>query len=172
MKELAVFFKAKTNPDDFANYLLREHEAIFGRSRLDRICEQVALHFRDEPSYIEAFDVFQAFGLYSIADGVRTQCGHNLRTVILTSLNKRFAVKSGPKWEMMRHHVTEYEEFGDRAPIGGFAAQRIFDRPAGVVQPTSKEAYDLSHVLNTSYLDAVKAIERLFTQFKFDVPTG
>jgi hypothetical protein len=163
-----VFFKSKIEPDDFANCLVRDHQAIFGRSNLDSICKQFDLKFRDEAFYIEAFYEFQAFGLYSIAQGVRAQCGQNLRTVILTSLNEKFATMSGPNWEMMRHRVTEYEKFGDRAPVGGLAAQRIFDQPPGVIQPASKEAFGLGLVMNASYLDAVKAIERLFKQYKFD----
>jgi hypothetical protein len=51
------------------------------------ICKQFDLHFRDEPSYIEAFYELQVFGLYSIASGVRTQCGQDLRRMILTILN-------------------------------------------------------------------------------------
>jgi hypothetical protein len=163
-----VFFKTKIKPNDFAICLVRDHQAIFGRRNLDDICKQFDLPFRDEPSYIEALFELQAFGLYSIASGVRTQCGQDLRKVILASLNDRFASMSGRNWEMMRHRVTEYEEFGDRAPAGGLAAQLIFDRPPGVVQPNSKEEFGLRLVMNASYLDAVKAVERLFKQYRFD----
>jgi hypothetical protein len=163
-----VFFKTKIKPDDFANCLVRDHQAIFGRKNLDDICKQFDLHFRDEPSYIEAFYELQVFGLYSIASGVRTQCGPDLRGVILTSLNERFATMSGPNWEMFLHRVTEYEEFGNRAPAGGLAARLIFERPPGVVEPNSKEAFGLRLVMNASYLDAVKAVENLFKQYRFD----
>jgi len=163
-----VFFKTTIEPDDFANCLVKDHQAIFGRRNLDDICKQLDLHFRDEPLYIEAFYELQAFGLYSIASGVRTQCGQDLRRVILTSLNDRFASMSGRNWEMMRHRVTEYEEFGDRAPAGGLAAQLIFDRPPGVVQPNSKEEFGLRLAMNASYVDAMKAVEKLFKQYKFE----
>lgn len=163
-----MFFKSKTKTDDFANCLVRDHQAIFGRSNLDHICEQLDFHFRDEPSYIEAFYEFQAFGLYSIGSGIRTQCGQGLRTLILASLNERFAAMSGPNWKMMRHRVDEYEEFGSRAPTGALAAQRIFDRPPGVLESTSKEAFGLSQIMNASYLDAIKAVEELFKQYRFD----
>ncbi len=163
-----MFFKSRIKPDDSANCLLRDHQAIFGRGNLDHVCKQLDLHFRDEPSYIEAFFEFQAFGLYSIASGVRTQCGQDLRTVILTSLNALFADISGPNWEMMRHRVAEYEEFGHHAPPGGLAAQRIFDRPPGIIQPNSMEAFGLTGVMNQSCLDAVKAVQRLFKQYRFD----
>jgi hypothetical protein len=69
---------------------------------------------------------------------------------------------------MFRHRVTEYEEFGNRAPAGGLAARLIFEQPPGVVQPNSKEAFGLRLVMNASYLDAVKAVERLFKQYRFD----
>jgi hypothetical protein len=164
----AVFFKSKIKLSDFANCLLRDHQAIFGRSNLEHICKQFDLHFRDEPSYIEAFYEFQAFGLYSIASGVKTQCGQDLRASILTSLNERFANISGPNWEMLHHRVTEFEEASNHAPAGGLAAQLIFDRPPGVVQPKSKEAFGLTLVMNASYLEAVKAVERLFKQYKVD----
>ena len=144
--------------------------AIFGRRRFDYICKQFDLHFRNEPSYIEAFYEFQAFGLYSIIDWVRTQCGHghSLRAEILTSLNERFADISGPNWEMMRLRVAEYEESGKAAPNGGLAARRIFARPPGVFQPSSMEAFELSHNMNSSYLDAGKVIGGLFKQYKFE----
>ncbi len=145
--------------------------AIFGRDRLDHICNQFDLRFRDEPSYIQAFYELQAFGLYSIIDGVKTQCGYDLRTVILATLNELFEEISGPNWEMMWHRVAEYEEFGKQAPTGGLAAQRIFDQPPGVIQPTSMEAYDLSHTMNRCYIDAVKAIEGLFKEYKVAIPT-
>jgi hypothetical protein len=163
-----VFFKTKIKPDDFAKYLLRDHQAIFGRSNLDSICKQFELHFRDEPTYIEAFYEFQAFGLYSIAFGVRTQCAHGMQTAILTSLNSRFANMSGKNWEMMRYRVAEYDEFGNRGPAGGLAAQNIFDRPPGAIRPKSMEAFGLSQVMNASCLDALEAVKRLFKQFKFD----
>jgi hypothetical protein len=163
-----VFFKTKIKPNDFADCLVRDHQAIFGRRNLDDICRQFDLHFRDEPSYIDALYELQAFGVYSIASGVRTQCGQDLRRVILTSLNERFAAMCGRNWEMMRHRVTEYEEFGDRAPAGGLAAKLIFDRPPGVVHPNSKEAFGLRLVMNASLLDAMKAVETLFKQYKFD----
>ena len=163
-----MFFKTKIKPDDFANCLLRDHQEIFGRGNLDNISKQFDLHFRDEPSYVEAFYEFQAFGLYAIAFGVRTQCGQDLRRVILTSLNERFAVMSGRNWEMMCRRVAEYEEFGDRAPTGGLAAQRIFDRPPGVVQPTSKEGFGLGLAMNACCIDALEAVKRLFKQYKFD----
>jgi hypothetical protein len=70
---------------------------------------------------------------------------------------------------MMRLRVTEYEESGSSAPNGGLAAQRIFDRLPGVIRPTSIDAFGLSHVMNVTYLDAVKAIGRLFKQYKFDI---
>ena len=70
---------------------------------------------------------------------------------------------------MMRLRVTEYEESGSSVPNGGLAAQRIFDRPPVVIRPTSMEAFGLSHVMNATYLDAVKVIERLFKQYKFDI---
>jgi hypothetical protein len=163
-----VFFKTRIKPNDFAICLVRDHQAIFGRKTLDDICKQFDLPFRDEPSYIQAFFELQAFGLYSIASGVRTQCGQELRSVILTSLNERFATVSGPNWEMMRRRVTEYEEFGDRAPAGELAAQLIFDRPPGAVPPTSREGFGLRLVMNASYLDAVKTVESLFKQYRFD----
>jgi hypothetical protein len=163
-----VFFKPKIKPGDFANCLLRDHKTIFGRGNLDHVCKQLDWHFRDEPSYIEAFYEFQAFGLYSIASGVKTQCGQNLRTVILTSLNERFAAISRANWEMMRHRVAEYEEFSNHAPTGQLAAKRIFDRPPGAFQPTSMQAFGLSQIMNASYLDAVKAVERLFKQYRLD----
>jgi hypothetical protein len=154
----ALFFKTRIKPNDFAIFLIRDHQAIFGRRNLGDICKQFDLRFRDEPSFIEAFYEFQAFGLYSIASGVRTQCGQELRSVILTSLN----------WEMMRRRVTEYEEFGDRAPAGELAEQLIFDRPLGAIRHTSREGFGLKLVMNASYLDAVKAVERLFKQYRFD----
>lgn len=163
-----MFFKTKIKPDDFANCLVRGRQAIFGRRNLDDICKQFELHFRDEPSYIEAFYELQVFGLYSIASGVRAQCGQDLRRVILASLDERFATMSGRNWEMFRHRVAEYEEFGNRAPAGGLAAQLIFDRPPGVVPPNSKEAFGLRLVMNASYVDAVEAVERLFKQYRFD----
>jgi hypothetical protein len=163
-----VFFKSKIKPDDFANCLLRDHQAIFGRSRLDHICEQFDFHFRDEPSYIEAFYELQAFGLYSIASGVRTRCGQDLRTLILASLNERFADISGPNWKMMCQCVTEYQEFGNSGPTGGLASQRIFDRPPGAIQPNSQDAFGLMAVMNASYLDAVEAVQNLFKQYKFE----
>jgi hypothetical protein len=163
-----VFFKTKIKPDDFANYLVRDHHAIFGRSNLDNICKQFELHFRDEATYIEAFYEFQSFGLYSIAFGVRTQCADGLQEAILNSLNARFTIIAGKNWEMMRHRVAEYEEFGNRGPAGGLAAQNIFDRPLGAIQPKSIEAFGLSRVMDASCLDAVEAVKRLFKQFKFD----
>ena len=164
-----MFFKAKIKSGDFANYLIRDHHAIFGRTNLDAICEQFELHFRDEPTYIEAFYELQAFGLYSIASGVRTQCANGLQTAILTSLNSRFATISGKNWEMMRYRVAEYEDFGMRGPVGGLAAQNIFDRPPGALQPKSVDAVGLSLTMNASYLDALGAVKRLFKQFKFEV---
>jgi hypothetical protein len=163
-----MFFKSKIKSDDFANCLVRDHQAIFGKRNFDDVCKQFDLHFRDEPSYIEAFYELQAFGLYSIASGVRTQCGQDLRRVILTSLNERFATMSGRNWEMLCHRVAEYEEFGNRAPVGGLAAQTIFDRPPGVLQPNSAEAFGLRLAMNASYLDAVKAVERLFEHYKVE----
>jgi hypothetical protein len=158
-----VFFKTTTvKPDDFAYYLVKDHQAIFGRRNFDDICKQLDLHFRDETSYIEAFYELQAFGLYSVASGVKTQCGQDLRRMILTSLNARFAEMGGRNWEMMRRRVAEYEDFGDGAPAGGLAAKVIFDRPPGVVQPNSKEEFGLRLAMNAVYLDAVKAVERLF----------
>jgi hypothetical protein len=168
MIECVVFFKSRISVDDFANCLIQDHEAIFGRTRLDHICNQFDLNIADAASYIHAFYEFQAFGLHSISDGVRQQCHQNLRTRILTSLNRRFATVSGPNWEMMRLRVTEYEEFGSRAPIGSLAAQLIFDSPTGAIQPDSKQAFDLTHAMNASYLDALKAVARLFKHYKFD----
>jgi hypothetical protein len=127
------------------------------------------LRFRDQPSYLEAFYELQAFGLFSIASGVKTQCGQDLRSAILTSLNERFASISGSNWEMIRHRVTEYEEFSNRAPAGGLAAQRVFDRPPEVIQLKSMEAFGISVAMNASYLDALKAVERLFKRYRFDV---
>jgi len=141
---------------------------IFGRGNLDYICKQLDFHFRDQSSYIEAFYEFQAFGLYSIASGVRTQSGQGLRTIILSILNARFEAISGPNWKMMSQRVAEYEEFGVRAPSGGLAAQKIFDRPSGILQPTSRDAFGLTIAMNASYLDAVKAVDNLFKQHKID----
>jgi hypothetical protein len=160
-----VFFKSKIKPYDFALCLLRDHQAIFGRSNLDEICKQFDLHFRDEPSYIGGFYEFQAFGLYSITFGVRAQCGQELETAILTNLNKLFADINGPNWEMLRYRAWEYEEQGIHGPTGGLAAQRILDE--GVLQPSSQQAFGLGLVLNASTLDAVKQVERLFKQYKF-----
>jgi hypothetical protein len=164
-----VFFKTKIRPGDFANCLVRGHRDIFGLRNLDEICKQFDLHFRDEPSYIEAFYELQAFGLYSMACGVRTQCGQDLRRAILTSLNERFADICGRNWAMFCHRVTEYEEFVDRAPAGELAAKLIFEQPSGVVQPNSREAFGLRLVMNSSLLDAIKAVEMLFKQYTFDV---
>lgn len=164
-----MFFKTTiVKPDDFAHYLVKDHQAIFGRRNFDDICKQVDLHFRDETSYIEAFYELQAFGLYSVASGVKTQCGQDLQRMILASLNARFAEMSGRNWEMMRRRVAEYEDFGDRAPAGRLASKVIFDRPPGVVQPNSKEEFGLRLVMNAVYLDAVKAVERLFKQYRFE----
>jgi len=168
MIDCVVFFKSRISVDDFANCLIRDHEAIFGWTRLDHICTQFDLNIADAPSYVQAFHEFQAFGLYSISVGVTPQRHQSLRTRILTSLNSRFAIVSGPNWEMMRIRVAEYEEFGNRAPIGGLAAQLIFDQPTGVIQPDSKQAFDLSHAMNAIHLDALKAVARLFKHYKFD----
>jgi len=153
----STVFKSRVNPDDFVNYLVREHEAIFGRRRLDQICELLACHFRDEITYTEALQEFHTFGLYSIADGIRMWLG--ARAVILAVLNERFPSLSG--------HLTAYEEFGKHAPIGEFAAQRVFDRPPGAIQPNSQVAFDLKHAMNQSYLATLNAIERLLAQFDF-----
>jgi hypothetical protein len=75
---------------------------------------------------------------------------------------------SGPNWETMRLRITEYEKVGSHAPIGGFAAQLIFDRPTGDIQPDSKQGFELSHAMNAIYLDALKAVARLFKHYKFD----
>ena len=125
------------------------------------------MHFRDQPSYIEAFYELQAFGLYSIAFGVKTQCGQALRAAILASLNDRFASISGPNWEMIRRRVTEYEEYSNHAPAGELAAKIVFDRPPGVIQPKSMEAFGLIIAMNASCRDAVSAVERLFKQYRF-----
>ena len=142
-----MFFKTKIKPGDFANCLVRDHRGIFGLKNLEEICKQFDLHFRDEPSYIQAFYELQAFGLYSIACGVRTHCGQDFRRVILTSLNERFADICGRNWAMFCHRVTEYEEFGDRAPAGELAAKLIFEQP-GVVQSDSREAFGLTLIMN------------------------
>ena len=163
-----MFFKTKIKPGDFANCLVRDHQAIFGRRNLEDVCKQLDLHFRDEPSYIEGFYEFQAFGLYSIGFGVRTQCGQDLQAAILTSLNKVFADISGPNWEMMRHRVNEYEELSVHGPTGEFAAQRIFDKPPGVIQPRSKQAFGLALAMNASCIDALEAVKSLFKQYRFD----
>jgi hypothetical protein len=152
-----MFFKSSVTPDDFTKYLVREHEAIFGQRRLDKICELFACHFRDESTYTDALHEFHTFGLYSIADGIRMRLG--ARTVILTILNERFPSLCG--------HLTAYEEFGKHAPIAEFAAQRIVDRPPGVIQPNSQVAVALKSAMNQSYIAAVKAIERLLAQFEF-----
>ena len=159
-----MFFKSKITPDAFADCLVRDHQTIFGMNTLVQICTEFDLHFRDEASSIEAFYELQTFGLYAIADGVR-QCCHDLGETIIANLNQRFATISGPNWEVMCRRVAEYEESGNHAPNGGIAAQRIFDRPCGVIQPTSKEAFGLSHVMNTIYLDAVQAVKRLLKQY-------
>jgi hypothetical protein len=164
-----VFFKSKITADDFAKCLLREHHAIFGPSSLDQICKQLDFHFRDEPSYIEAFYEFQAFGIYSIASGVRTQCSPDLRAAILSSWYAIFKDISGPNWEIMRHRVAEYENLHWQAPTGGLAASRIFDRPLGSLQPTSKNAFGLTMAMNASHIDALEAVERLFKEYKVDV---
>jgi hypothetical protein len=148
-----MFFKSRVKPDDFANYLIREHEAIFGQRRLVQICKQFALRFGDERADSESLREFQTFGLYSIADGLRMRLGEP--TVILTILNDRFPALWG--------HLRAYEEFGNHAPIGEFAAQRIFDRPSGTIPPNSQVAFDLKHAMNQSYLAALKAIERLLS---------
>ncbi len=163
-----MFFKTKIEPADFANCLVRDHRAIFGRRNLDDICKQLDFHFRDEPSYIEAFYELQAFGLYSIAFGVKSQCVQHLQAAILNSLNRVFADISGPNWEMMRHRVNEYEELSIHGPTGGFAAQRIFDKPPGVIQPSSKQAFGLALAMNASCVDALEAVKSLFKQYKFD----
>jgi hypothetical protein len=161
----AVFFKSKITSDAFANCLVRDHQAIFGMKHLVHICGEFDLHFRDESSNIEAFYEFQAFGLYAIADGVRTQCRDDLRDAILASLNQRYADVSGPNWEMICRRVAEYEESGNHAPNGGLAAQRIFERPPGIIQPDSMEAFGLSRAMTSSYRDALQAVERLFKQY-------
>lgn len=152
-----MFFKSSVTPDDFTNYLVREHEAIFGQHRLVQICKQFALRFRDERTHDEALREFQTFGLYSITDGVRMRLGG--QTVILTILLGRFPALSSD--------LPAYDEFGKRSPIGEFAAQRIFDRPSGTIPPNSQVAFDLKHAMNQSYLAALKAIERLSSQYKF-----
>jgi hypothetical protein len=151
-----MFFKSRVTPDDFTNSLISDHAAIFGQGRLDQICKQYALRFEDERAQSEALREFQTFGLYSIADGVRMRLGE--RTVILTILNTRFPALCGS--------LPAYEEFGKHAPIGEFAAQRIFDRPPGTIQSNSQVAFDLKHAMNQSYLAALKAIERLLSQYK------
>jgi hypothetical protein len=60
------------------------------------------------------------------------------------------------------------EEFSSRAPTGGLAAQKIFDQPVGRIQPKSQEAFGLAMAMNETYLVAVKAVEKLFRQYKFD----
>jgi hypothetical protein len=65
----------------------------------------------------------------------------------------------------MRCRVALYDESGNQAPNGNIAARRIFDKPPGVVQADSKQAFGLSHVMNASYIDAVKAVQRLFKQY-------
>jgi hypothetical protein len=163
-----VFFKTKIKPGDFANCLVRDHRELFGLRSLDDICKLLEFHFRDEPSYIEAFYELQAYGLYSIAFGVRAQCGQDLQAAILTSFNKVFADISGPNWEMMCRRVKEYEELSIHGPTGGFAAQRIFDKPPGVIQPSSKEAFGLALAMNESCIGALEAVKSLFKQYRFD----
>lgn len=165
----AVPFKSKITTDAFTNCLIRDHQAIFGMGCLAHICKEFEIRFKDESSNRAAFYELQAFGLYAIADGVRTQCGQRLRDVILVRLNEKFANMSGPNWEMFRRRVAEYEESGSDAPNGGLAAQRIFDRPTGVIEPDSMAAFGLSHAMNASYCDALQAVERLFKHYTVEV---
>ena len=161
-----MFFKSRVRPDEFAKCLLREHQAIFGLNCLVQICKQYEFHFRDEPTFIEAFYEWQAFGLYSIAFGVRTQCGQEARATILGHVNELFAAISGPNWKMMLQRVSEYEEFSNSAPVGDLAVKNIFDQPPGILQSRSMEAFGLRHTMNASLLDAVKTVEGLFKQYK------
>jgi hypothetical protein len=166
---VTVFFKSKIKPDDFAKCLLRVHKTLFGQSKLESLCKPFDFHFSDEPSYIGAFYELQAFGIHSIASGVKTQCGHGLRDSILASWYSIFKDIGGPNWEMMRQRVAEYEEFSSRAPTGGLAAQRIFDQPAGRIRPSSQEAFGMAIAMNEIYVVTVQDVEKLFKQYKFDV---
>jgi hypothetical protein len=157
---LAVFFKTKITPDALTNHLIREHQAIFGQSRLDRICKRFDLHFADDPSHREAFSELQAYGLYSIAEGARAFT----ETAILKNLFEKFAAVSGPKWEMMLRRIAEYDEFGGYAPAGEIAVRNIF-RTAGV-DAKSMEGFELRHLMNRMYIDSLKAVTRIFKQYK------
>jgi hypothetical protein len=94
-----VAFKSRISTDEFANLLVREHEAIFGRRRFNDLCAKFDLHFRDEPSYMEAFDEFQVFGLYSITDGVRPQLA-----LLLPSFSKKLTDRGGPDQPEFLYH--------------------------------------------------------------------
>jgi hypothetical protein len=160
-----MFFKSKIEIADFVRALVRDHQAIFGRSNLDKICKELEFHFRDEPSYIRGFFEFQAYGLYSIAFGVKSQCGQELRAAILTSLNECFANISGTNWEMMWLRVAEYEEEGKSGLTGALAARLVFDHPTGTIEPRSMKATFLVQAMDESCIDALKAARRLFKQY-------
>jgi hypothetical protein len=161
-----MFFKSKIEIADFVRLLVRDHQAIFGRDKLDEICKELEVHFRDEPSYIGGFFELQAYGLYSITFGVKSQCGHELRAAILTTLNECFANISGANWEMMRLRVAEYEEEGKSGLTGALAARLVFDHPTGTIEPKSMKATFLIQAMDGSCIDALEAAKRLFKQYK------
>jgi hypothetical protein len=68
----------------------------------------------------------------------------------------------------MRRRVAEYEMFSLRAPAGDLAVKTIFDRPPGILEPKSQEAFGLRIAMNAACLDALKAVERLFKEYRVE----